>query len=169
MRNTPLEFMRELAEENMRFWQQTLNQPGQMNESEEADSSLAYDNLTMDVALAAKLQQAIREDQLALYYQPQVNLEENSINGAEALLRWPNADFKNISIEKLIILAEHTGIINELTLWVVEQACKDIAKLASDDISNHSISINLSAKNLAITNLTEKVENILIKYQVAKF
>lgn len=37
MRNTPLEFMRELAEENMRFWQQTLNQPGQMNESEEAE------------------------------------------------------------------------------------------------------------------------------------
>ena len=130
-------------------------------------SSLAHDNLTMDVALAAKLQQAIREDQLALYYQPQVSLEECSIHGAEALLRWPDADFKNISIEKLIILAEHTGIINELTIWVIEQACKDIAKLASDGISNHSISINLSAKNLAITNLTEKVENILIKYQVA--
>ncbi|NWL14497.1 EAL domain-containing protein [Pseudoalteromonas sp. Scap03] len=130
-------------------------------------SSLAHDNFTMDVALAAKLQQAIREDQLALYYQPQVSLEECSIHGAEALLRWPDADFKNISIEKLIILAEHTGIINELTIWVIEQACKDIAKLASDDISNHSISINLSAKNLAITNLTEKVENILIKYQVA--
>ena len=35
MRNTPLEFMRELAEENMRFWQNTLNQPGQTGESEE--------------------------------------------------------------------------------------------------------------------------------------
>lgn len=130
-------------------------------------SSPVHNNLTMDVALAAKLQQAIRNDQLALFYQPQVCLQSNSVNGAEALLRWPNAEFKNISIEKLIILAEHTGIINELTLWVIEQACKDIAKLANEGVTDHSISVNLSAKNLAIANLTEKVENLLIKHHVA--
>ncbi|TMO96909.1 diguanylate phosphodiesterase [Pseudoalteromonas sp. S3260] len=130
-------------------------------------SSSANSSLAMDVALAAKLQQAIRTDQLALFYQPQINLKDNSVNGAEALLRWSNTEFKNISIEKLILLAEHTGIINELTLWVIEQACKDITKLANEGVTEHSISVNLSAKNLAIANLTEKVENILIKYQVA--
>ncbi|MCH4813255.1 polyhydroxyalkanoate synthesis repressor PhaR [Vreelandella neptunia] len=40
MRNTPLEFMRELAEENMRFWQKTLNQPGSIDESEGANQSV---------------------------------------------------------------------------------------------------------------------------------
>jgi len=120
----------------------------------------------MDVSLAAKLQNAIKSDQLALYYQPQIGLNFNQVNGAEALLRWPDPTFKGVSIEELIILAEHTGIINELTLWVIERACKDLLKLTQDGHTEHPISVNLSAKNLSIKNLAEKVENILIKYQV---
>ncbi len=129
-------------------------------------SSSNGNNLMMDVALAAKLQQAIKTNQLALYYQPQINLLSNHVSGAEALLRWPDPTYSNLSIEELIILAEHTGIINELTLWVIEQACKDIVKLTKNGYNEHTISVNLSAKNLTINNLAEKVENILIKYQV---
>ena len=124
-------------------------------------------NLMMDVTLAARLQQAIKTNQLALYYQPQINLLNNQVSGAEALLRWPDSNYSHIPIEELITLAEHTGIINELTLWVIEQACKDIAELAKSGFKEHSISVNLSAKNLTINNLSEKIENILIKYQVA--
>ncbi|GAA80142.1 EAL domain-containing protein [Pseudoalteromonas sp. BSi20495] len=123
-------------------------------------------NQMMDVSLAAKLQKAIKTNQLALYYQPQINLLNNQVIGAEALLRWPDPTFNNLPIEELVILAEHTGIINELTLWVIEQACKDIAELTKNGYINHTISVNLSAKNLTINNLAEKVENILIKYQV---
>ncbi len=123
-------------------------------------------NILMDVALAAKLQQAIKNNQLALYYQPQIGLNFNQVCGAEALLRWPDPAFKGVSIEELITLAEHTGIINELTLWVIEQACKDIVKLTEQGYNDHPISVNLSAKNLSIKNLAEKVENVLIKYQV---
>jgi polyhydroxyalkanoate synthesis repressor PhaR len=46
MRNTPLEFMRELAEENMRFWQNTLNQPGQADESSDAEQPESDSNDT---------------------------------------------------------------------------------------------------------------------------
>ena len=48
--------------------------------------------------------------------------------GAEALLRWPCAD-KEIHIEQLILLAERTGLINELTLWVIDQACQVLQAL----------------------------------------
>ncbi|GAB0109910.1 hypothetical protein PA7559_11780 [Pseudoalteromonas distincta] len=123
-------------------------------------------NLIMDVALAAKLQKAIKTNQLSLYYQPQINLRDNQVSGAEALLRWPDPKFCHLSIEELITLAEHTGIINELTLWVIEQACKDIMTLMQRGYPDHTISVNLSAKNLTINNLAEKIENILIKYQV---
>ena len=123
-------------------------------------------NTMLDTALAAQLQQAIKKEQLTLYYQPQINLNTNQVCGAEALLRWLDPTYKDISIEELITLAEHTGIINNLTLWVVEQACKDIVRLMEKGHANHSISVNLSAKNLTINNLAEKVENILIKYQV---
>lgn len=122
--------------------------------------------LMMDVALAAKLQKAIKTNSIALYYQPQINLLDNQVSGAEALLRWPDPEFCHLSIEELIILAEHTGIINELTLWVFEQACKDIIAFTQNGHPNHTISVNLSAKNLTINNLAEKVENLLIKYQV---
>ncbi|WP_024610497.1 EAL domain-containing protein [Pseudoalteromonas sp. TB64] len=129
-------------------------------------SSSSDNNLMMDVTLAAKLQKAIQMNQLALYYQPQINLLDNKVSGAEALLRWPNPTFSNLPIEELITLAEHTGIINELTLWVIEQACKDIVEFTKSGYVDHTISVNLSAKNLTINNLAEKVENILIKYQV---
>jgi EAL domain-containing protein (putative c-di-GMP-specific phosphodiesterase class I)/GGDEF domain-containing protein len=129
-------------------------------------SSAKDNHILMDVALAAQLQHAIKTDQLALYYQPQINLTDNQISGAEALLRWPDPAFSNLSIEELIILAEHTGIINELTLWVIEQACTDIVAFTKNGYLKHTISVNLSAKNLTISNLAEKIENILIKYQV---
>ncbi|WP_405602470.1 MULTISPECIES: EAL domain-containing protein [unclassified Pseudoalteromonas] len=136
------------------------------NSPNQIGSSSSSNNLMMDVSLAAKLQQAINNNQLALYYQPQVNLFDNQVSGAEALLRWPDPAFSSLSIEELITLAEHTGIINELTLWVIEQACKDIVELTKNGYPEHTISVNLSAKNLAINNLAEKVENILIKYQI---
>ena len=128
-------------------------------------SSAINNSLIMDVGLAAHLQKAIKTNQLALYYQPQINLVNNQVIGAEALLRWPDPAYKNISIEELVILAEHTGIINELTLWVIEQACKDLVELINSGHKEHTISVNLSAKNLAINNLAEKIENILIKHQ----
>jgi len=132
-------------------------------------SSSSANSLMMDVTLAAELQQAIKADKLALYYQPQINLLSNRVSGAEALLRWPDPIYSNLSIEELITLAEHTGIINELTLWVIEQACKDIVELIKKGYNEHTISVNLSAKNLTINNLAEKVENILIKYQVPAY
>ena len=128
-------------------------------------SSAINNSLIMDVGLAAHLQKAIKTNQLALYYQPQISLVNNQVIGAEALLRWPDPTYKNISIEELVILAEHTGIINELTLWVIEQACKDLVELINSGHKEHTISVNLSAKNLAINNLAEKIENILIKHQ----
>jgi EAL domain-containing protein (putative c-di-GMP-specific phosphodiesterase class I)/GGDEF domain-containing protein len=123
-------------------------------------------SLVMDISLAAKLQNAIKENELALYYQPQINIDKNKPCGGEALLRWPTAEYENISIEELILLAEYTGVINELTLWVIERACKDIHHLIQRGQMQHSISVNLSARNLTIDKLSEKIENILIKYQV---
>ncbi|MBQ4832964.1 EAL domain-containing protein [Pseudoalteromonas sp. MMG010] len=123
-------------------------------------------NLDMDITLAARLQQAIKHDELALYYQPQINISDNQVMGAEALLRWPSDEFSSLSIEELILLAEHTGVINELSLWVIERACKDIHYFSQANLLDHSISVNLSARNLSINNLAEKVENLLLKYQI---
>ncbi len=116
----------------------------------------------MDLSLAASLQHAIRNEQLAIYLQPIIDLRTGKIAGAEALLRWPSAD-QNLNIEQLIQLAERTGLINELSLWVIEKACQTIAKLNQHGHKEHTISVNLSAKNLAIPKLVEKIENTILK------
>lgn len=121
-------------------------------------------NQAMDIELAAKLQEAIRANELALHHQPQVNLANNQVVGSEALLRWPSTEYQQINIEQLIQLAERTGLINELTLWVIDRACQDIAQFNKLSSSGHCVSVNLSAKNINIIQLAEKIENTLLKY-----
>jgi EAL domain-containing protein (putative c-di-GMP-specific phosphodiesterase class I) len=122
-------------------------------------------HIDMDVSLAAELQQAMRSNTLAIYLQPIINLRNGTICGAEALLRWPTAG-KYLDIEQLILLAERTGLINELSLWVIDQACLAAAQLNRQGYREHTISVNLSAKNLAIPKLVEKVENTILKHGI---
>lgn len=123
-------------------------------------------NQFMDIELAAKLQAAIKNDSLALYHQAQIDLSTKRIVGSEVLLRWPTPECRYLNIEELIQLAERTGLINELTLWVLEKSCRDLQMLNKQGFTEHTVSINLSAKNLSINKLAEKVENILLKYNI---
>ena len=122
--------------------------------------------VTMNISLAAAFQNALKTNQLTIYHQPQIDLRSGQTIGSEALLRWPNAPYEQINIEALILLAERTGLINELTLWVLDQACQDIAKFNHAGFFKHKVSVNLSAKNLMIHNLIEKIENTLLKHNV---
>ncbi|MBB1293804.1 EAL domain-containing protein [Pseudoalteromonas sp. SR41-4] len=122
--------------------------------------------VTMNISLAAAFQNALKTNQLTIYHQPQIDLRTGQTIGSEALLRWPNAPYEQINIEALILLAERTGLINKLTLWVLEQACQDIAKFNHAGFFKHKVSVNLSAKNLMIHNLIEKIENTLLKHNV---
>ena len=123
--------------------------------------------VTMNISLATAFQNALKANQLTIYHQPQVDLRTGMVSGSEALLRWPSAPYEDINIEALILLAERTGIINELTLWVLDQACQDITKFNQAGFTEHKVSINLSAKNLLIHNLIEKIENTLLKYNIS--
>lgn len=97
--------------------------------------------------LAAELQKAIDDDALEIYHQPQINLDTSTVCGHEALLRWIHPTRGFISPEVFIPLAEDTGIINQLTEWVISRSLqqhKDLCQLGFE----HPISINLSGKDL---------------------
>lgn len=134
--------------------------------SSSISSSQQQTSQVMDIDLAAKLQKAIKDNQLSLYHQPQLNLTTQRVIGSEVLLRWPAIAGQQINIEELIELAERTGLINQLTLWVLDKACQDIARLNQQGYIDHCVSVNLSAKNLGIVKLAEKVENTLLKYNI---
>ncbi|GGD52281.1 putative bifunctional diguanylate cyclase/phosphodiesterase [Pseudoxanthomonas indica] len=79
--------------------------------------------LVRRVQMADRLEHALRDGSLSLYYQPQVSLADGRLLGAEALLRWNDAVLGQVSPDEFIPLAEHRGLIGPLGQWVVKTAC----------------------------------------------
>jgi diguanylate cyclase (GGDEF)-like protein/PAS domain S-box-containing protein len=113
--------------------------------------------------LRTDLQRALVSDQLELYYQPVVRLEDGSISGVEALLRWNHPERGLISPEQFIPLAEETGLIVPIGRWVLREGCRAgrrmLATLATD--RPVAISINLSLKQLQHSDVVADVRDAL--------
>jgi diguanylate cyclase len=97
--------------------------------------------------LEGRLRRAVQEDKLELYYQPKFRLSDNRLMGAEALLRWCDAEHGEIPPTRFIEIAEDSGLIIELGAWVIRAVCR---QLRAWQDSGHSIpvAINVSGKEL---------------------
>jgi diguanylate cyclase (GGDEF)-like protein len=78
-------------------------------------------------SLELELRQAISDGSLEPYYQPVVNIEDGKISSCEALLRWRHPERGMISPAEFIPIAEDSGLINQLGLWVLNTACAEAA------------------------------------------
>jgi diguanylate cyclase (GGDEF)-like protein len=78
-------------------------------------------------SLELELRQAISDGSLEIYYQPVVNIEDDKISSCEALLRWRHPERGMISPAEFIPIAEDSGLINQLGLWVLNAACAEAA------------------------------------------
>ena len=78
-------------------------------------------------SLELELRQAISDGSLETYYQPVVNIEDGKISCCEALLRWRHPERGMISPAEFIPIAEDSGLINQLGLWVLNTACTEAA------------------------------------------
>jgi diguanylate cyclase (GGDEF)-like protein len=76
-------------------------------------------------SLELELRQAIRDGSLEIYYQPVVNIEDGKVSSCEALLRWRHPERGMISPAEFIPIAEDSGLINQLGLWVLNTACAE--------------------------------------------
>ncbi len=112
---------------------------------------------------------AAERDQMQLYYQPIVNLEDGKLLGLEALLRWNHPQRGLIPPDQFIPIAEETGIIIDLGQWVLDNACAQLAKW-KPMMDNHAdlfVSCNLSKVQLAVNGLTDAVAQTLDRHQIA--
>jgi diguanylate cyclase (GGDEF)-like protein/PAS domain S-box-containing protein len=97
---------------------------------------------SVELAIAAQLRQAERRDELELYYQPIVALEQSCIVGAEALLRWNRPGAGTLLPGDFLPAAERTGLIRPITAWVLERACIEARRWCDHDLDLYA-SINL--------------------------
>jgi len=114
-----------------------------------------------NIGLETDLGKAIAQDQLELYYQPQVDLETGLIAGAEALLRWNRPEFGLTSPAAFIDIAEETGLINEIGAWVLKKACTQAAAWQDSPHRPLRISVNLSPVQFLRQDIVQLVEETL--------
>lgn len=117
------------------------------------------------LALMGELRNAINENNLALFYQPQVDLKTKRVSSLEALLRWQHPEFGFISPIEFIPLAEKTGIIKPLTEWVLNEALRQSVVFDRHGYTLN-ISINISARNLREANLVGMILTALKQHGV---
>ncbi|HET8897202.1 MAG TPA: EAL domain-containing protein [Rhodanobacteraceae bacterium] len=113
------------------------------------------------IALEAKLRQAEKNNELRVYYQPQVNARTEDIVGMEALIRWEHPELGMISPGFFIPLAEETGLIMSIGEWVLRTACADARRWQQRFRLPLRIGVNLSALQLRQPNLVAVVRQVL--------
>jgi len=117
------------------------------------------------LALMGELRRAIEQQELELYYQPQVDIETGRVESVEALLRWHHAQRGLIPCADFTLLAEQTGLIKPLTQWVLNAALQQCAQWQRDGIEL-TVALNLSAKNFQEPNLVRDIERGLKQWGV---
>ncbi len=116
--------------------------------------------------LIGELREAIRRDQLVLHYQPKISLVNDQVCGVEALLRWQHPDNEGlIPPDTFIHVAEQTGLIDELTYWVLDHAFAQKAEWLNNGL-DLIFSINLSIKNLHDLSFPDQVQELMQKWNI---
>jgi len=118
--------------------------------------------LEIRATMEADLRQALPHQQLKLYYQIQVN--EQGVVGAEALLRWQHPERGLISPMEFIPLAEETGLIVPIGKWVLQMACAQLEQWQNDPRTcNLQLAVNVSARQFRQPDFVDLVLEVLEK------
>lgn len=111
------------------------------------------------------LRRAIENEEFDVYYQPLIDIKTQEIIGFEALVRWPQAGGDIISPAEFISIAEETGLIVKLDLWMLRTACEQMQMWEQQFALTKSmfVSVNLSGKQFLQPDLLQEIEQIILE------
>ena len=114
------------------------------------------------------LRQALSRGEFSVHFQPQVDARDNSIIGAEALVRWHHPELGAQSPTEFIKVLEDSGLILEVGTWILDHACEAFGILLGDGLISHAFSlcVNISPRQFRQTDFVERVERTLTRYNV---
>ncbi|WP_148714415.1 bifunctional diguanylate cyclase/phosphodiesterase [Chitinolyticbacter meiyuanensis] len=113
------------------------------------------------LVLETSMRQALANEEFELHYQPQVSLDDGSVIGAEALIRWRHPEQGLIPPGKFIPVAEESRMIVPIGNWVLREACRQAAAWQQSGMPQLTIAVNLSPLQLHQANLLEIVAEAL--------
>lgn len=113
-----------------------------------------------NLALMGELRTAIEQRQLTLHYQPKVNVQTGRVSGVEALVRWRHPEHGMMPPDEFIPLAEQSGLIRPLTMWVIEEALRQAREWFDDGI-DLDMAVNLSARSLQDPQFLQQTQELL--------
>ena len=140
---------------------QPLQKPFRPAELRQVLASLRSNTLQVD---AAKLQAAIENDELELFYQPLLTLKTRQTIGFEALVRWRHPEFGIVMPDSFIGIAEREGLIARLTERVLELAATQVSTWRKQAIDTF-VSVNVSAANI-VTSLPDELVCLCARHEI---
>lgn len=118
------------------------------------------------LTLMGELRHAIETDELILHYQPKVNIKSAQLTDVEALVRWQHPQHNLMSPDEFIPLAERTGLIKPLTMWVLNHAMQQHSNWRKTGL-DIGIAVNVSAYGLLDLELPDLIAGLLASHGVA--
>jgi EAL domain-containing protein (putative c-di-GMP-specific phosphodiesterase class I) len=110
--------------------------------------------------LESALKLALEEHQISIVYQPTVDLRTGVLEGVEALARWNHPELGSVASEAFMSVAEDSGLIVPIGMWVLNEACKQAAAWRTGGRAV-TVGVNLSARQLNRSGLADLVETML--------
>ena len=120
---------------------------------------------TPRVTLMGELRRALDRHELVLYYQPKAVLLDGGVHAVEALLRWQHPDRGLVGPDEFIPMAQQTGLIKPLTLYVIDAALRQCQAWLTDGL-RLAIAVNLSARNLVDGDFPDQVAGLLERWEI---
>ena len=117
------------------------------------------------LALASKLREAIETSQLVLHYQPQVDTITGNVVAVEALVRWQHPELGLVPPLEFVPVAEQSGLIGELTVWVLTHAVEQLAQWRDAGLQI-GMCVNVSMRDLRDTTVLETLKRLLADHSI---
>ena len=120
------------------------------------------DKVILRMELESDLRLALRRNELQVHYQPIISLPSGTLSGFETLVRWHHPERGLIVPDEFISVAEDTGLIADIDVWVVRQACRELVAWMECHAGEQrlELSVNFSGRHFARPDLHERLRNI---------
>lgn len=140
---------KEKGKNNFQFYKKSLNI--------KAKEQLEFEN---------DVRKAVTYEEFVLHYQPQVNMQDGTIIGAEALTRWKHDQRGMVSPAEFIPAIEELGLIIPFTNWVIQQSGEQQLAWKEKGLDTKRIAINISSKHFVQQDIPDKITKMLLKYNL---